>query len=321
MSSPERVYSYSATLMGSPILLKLFEDNQQAARAVFRLIKQQEDLLTVNREHSQLMNVNHAAGQHHVVVSEPVFELISQAKAVSLLPDSCFNLTIGPLVKRWKIGFHGDQVPSLSDIQSLLPLTQPEKVQLAPSSCSVFLEQAGMEIDLGAIAKGYIADRVRDLLRQMGIDHALINLGGNVLTLGSPQHAMQNAWGIGLQKPFGMRDELLGTIEVVGKSVVTSGIYERYFEQNETIYHHILDPNTGYPLNNELLSVTVISDDSIDGDIYTTLLYGMGVEKSLCYLSTLPHIEAIFVTKSGEVILSSQRQFRFTLLDTDYHLA
>lgn len=321
MSSPERVYSYSATLMGSPILLKLFEDNQQAARAVFRLIKQQEDLLTVNREHSQLMNVNHAAGQHHVVVSEPVFELISQAKAVSLLPDSCFNLTIGPLVKRWKIGFHGDQVPSLSDIQSLLPLTQPEKVQLAPSSCSVFLEQAGMEIDLGAIAKGYIADRVRDLLRQMGIDHALINLGGNVLTLGSPQHAMQNAWGIGLQKPFGMPDELLGTIEVVGKSVVTSGIYERYFEQNGTIYHHILDPNTGYPLNNELLSVTVISDDSIDGDIYTTLLYGMGVEKSLRYLSTLPHIEAIFVTKSGEVILSSQRQFRFTLLDTDYHLA
>lgn len=321
MSSPERVYSYSATLMGSPILLKLFEDNQQAARAVFRLIKQQEDLLTVNREHSQLMNVNHAAGQHHVVVSEPVFELISQAKAVSLLPDSCFNLTIGPLVKRWKIGFHGDQVPSLSDIQSLLPLTQPEKVQLAPSSYSVFLEQAGMEIDLGAIAKGYIADRVRDLLRQMGIDHALINLGGNVLTLGSPQHGMQNAWGIGLQKPFGMPDELLGTIEVVGKSVVTSGIYERYFEQNGTIYHHILDPNTGYPLNNELLSVTVISDDSIDGDIYTTLLYGMGVEKSQCYLSTLPHIEAIFVTKSGEVILSSQRQFRFTLLDTDYHLA
>ena len=321
MSSPERVYSYSATLMGSPILLKLFEDNQQAARAVFRLIKQQEDLLTVNREHSQLMNVNHAAGQHHIVVSEPVFELISQAKAVSLLPDSCFNLTIGPLVKRWKIGFHGDQVPSLSDIQSLLPLTQPEKVQLAPSSCSVFLEQAGMEIDLGAIAKGYIADRVRDLLRQMGIDHALINLGGNVLTLGSPQHGMQNAWGIGLQKPFGMPDELLGTIEVVGKSVVTSGIYERYFEQNGTIYHHILDPNTGYPLNNELLSVTVISDDSIDGDIYTTLLYGMGVEKSQCYLSTLPHIEAIFVTKSGEVILSSQRQFRFTLLDTDYHLA
>ena len=118
-----------------------------------------------------------------------------------------------------------------------------------------------------------------------------------------------------------MPDELLGTIEVVGKSVVTSGIYERYFEQNGTIYHHILDPNTGYPLNNELLSVTVISDDSIDGDIYTTLLYGTGVEKSQYYLSTLPHIEAIFVTKSGEVILSSQRQFRFTLLDTDYHLA
>ena len=87
------------------------------------------------------------------------------------------------------------------------------------------------------------------------------------------------------------------------------------------IYHHILDPETGYPLDNELLSVTVISDDSVDGDIYTTLLYGMGVEKALHYLTTVPHIEAIFVTRTGQVILSSQRQFRFTLQDSDYQLA
>ena len=174
MSSPERVYSYSAVLMGSPILLKLFEDNQQAARAIFRLIKQQEDLLTVNREHSQLMAVNHAAGQHPVVVSRPVFELISKAKAVSLMEGSCFNFTIGPLVKRWKIGFHGDSVPSQTELQALLPLTRPDQVMLDPQTCSVFLAQPGMEIDLGAIAKGYIADRVREQLLQMGIQHAQI---------------------------------------------------------------------------------------------------------------------------------------------------
>ncbi len=320
MSSPERVYSYSAVLMGSPILLKLFEDNPQAASAVFRLIKQLEDLLTVNREHSQLMAVNHAAGQKPVVVSRPVFELIRRAKTVSLMENSCFNLTIGPLVKRWKIGFRGDAVPPPAEIQSLLPLTRPDQVILDPQTCAVFLTQAGMEIDLGAIAKGYIADRVRDLLLQMDIHHALINLGGNVLTLGAPQHGHQTAWGIGLQKPFAAPDVLIGTIEVAGKSVVTSGVYERYFERDGKLYHHILDPKTGYPLDNELLSVTVISDDSIDGDIYTTLLYGMGVEKSLRYLTTVPHIEAIFVTRTGQVILSSQRQFRFTLQDNDYHL-
>lgn len=321
MSSVERVYSYSAVLMGSPILLKLFEDNQQAARAVFHLIKQQEDMLTVNRAHSQLMTINHAAGLHPVVVSHPVFELISKAKTVSLMQDSCFNFTIGPLVKRWKIGFHGDTVPSPAEIQSLLPLTRPDQVMLDPQACSVYLTQAGMEIDLGAIAKGYIADRVRDLLQQMGIHQALINLGGNVLTLGTPRYGDQSAWGVGLKKPFAAPDALIGIIEVAGKSVVTSGIYERYFEKEGKIYHHILDPETGYPLDNELLSVTVISDDSVDGDIYTTLLYGMGVEKALHYLTTVPHIEAIFVTRTGQVILSSQRQFRFTLQDSDYQLA
>jgi FAD:protein FMN transferase len=281
MSSLQRVYSYTTTLMGSPILLKLFDDNAPAASAIFRLIKQLEDLLTVNREHSQLMAVNHAASQHAVAVSRPVFELIQRAKMVSLLQGSCFNLAIGPLVKCWKIGFRGSSVPQLADIQSRLRLTNPNDIVLDEQACSVFLEHTGMEIDLGAIAKGYIADRVRDLLLQMGI----------------------------------------GVIEVNGKSVVTSGIYERYFELNGKIYHHILDPKTGYPLDNELLSVTVISDDSIDGDIYTTLLYGMGVEKAQHFLTTTPHIEAIFVTRSGHIICPSQRHFTFTLTDHDYQLA
>lgn len=320
MSPEECVYSYSAVLMGSPILLKLFEDNQQIAASVFRLIKQQEDLLTVNRAHSQLMTVNKAAGQHAVVVSRPVFNLISQAKSISLQNDSCFNLTIGPLVKHWKIGFRGNTVPPAADIQSLLPLTRPEHVILDPQTCTVFLQQPDMEIDLGAIAKGYIADRIRDELRRMGVEHALINLGGNVLAIGAPLYG-GNRWAIGLKKPFGSADASIGIIEVIGKSVVTSGIYERYFEVDGKIYHHILDPKTGYPLDNEILSVTVISDNSIDGDIYTTLLYGMGVEKALSYLATIPYIEAIFVTKTGQIILSSQRQFKFTLLDESYHLA
>lgn len=172
-----------------------------------------------------------------------------------------------------------------------------------------------MEIDLGAIAKGYIADVVRDYLHQEKVTDALINLGGNVQTLGA---GAEGAWAIGLKKPFSTPDALVGVINVKGKSVVTSGIYERYFESEGQRYHHILDPKTGYPLDNELLSVTVISDDSIDGDIYTTLLYGMGVEKSLACLKNIPQIEAIFVTKDQQVIFSSQRQFTFTLLDNSF---
>lgn len=313
------VFSYSAVLMGSPILLKLFDDNPTLARQVFQLIKQQENLFTVNRAASEVMSINQAAGLHPVVVSEAVFALISVAHAVSLLPDSAFNFTIGPIVKRWKIGFQGREVPAKTDIAALLPRTDPHQVILNSADRSVFLQQPGMEIDLGAIAKGYIADRVQAFLRQQGVQQALINLGGNVQTLGCPPHEPEG-WGIGLKKPFGRDDELLGVLRVQGKSVVTSGIYERYFELDGHCWHHIFDPKTGYPLDNELLSVTVISDRSIDGDIYTTLLYGMGVENGLAYLADQPDIDAVFVTRDRQIICSAPRHFHFQPIDPAWQL-
>ncbi|HDR2786390.1 TPA: FAD:protein FMN transferase [Enterobacter asburiae] len=315
MPSANRVYSYSAVLMGSPILLKLFSHDEALASRVFRLIKQYEDLLTVNRAQSQVMDINHAAGRHPVSVSQPVFELIRCAKAASLYPGSAFNLAIGPLVKRWKIGFKGDTVPPADDIASLLSITRPEDVLLDEANSSVWLAKAGMEIDLGAIAKGYIADRVRDYLRKEGADLGLINLGGNIQTLGSPE----GGWSVGLKKPFAA-DELIGSMDVENMSVVTSGTYERYFEQDGKRYHHILDPHTGYPLDNELDSVTIVSKNSIDGDIWTTLMFGMGIEKGCVALRARPDIEAIFVTKAKEVVFSSKHLFRFTLLDNDYRV-
>ncbi|CAH6366692.1 FAD:protein FMN transferase [Pantoea agglomerans] len=318
MLTDARVYAYSAVLMGSPILLKLFDDNQTLAGQVFRLIKQQENLFTVNRTASEVMAINHAAGQHPVVVSQPVFDLIACAHAVSLLPDSLFNLAIGPLVKCWKIGFQGHRVPSETELQARMALTNPHDVILDNESRSVMLARPGMEIDLGAIAKGYIADVVQAFLRQQQVSSALINLGGNVQTVGAPPE--ETGWAIGLKKPFGEADELIGVIGVNNRSVVTSGIYERYFELDGVCYHHILDPRSGYPLDNDLMSVTVISDRSLDGDIYTTLLYGLGVEQGIACLAEQPGIEAIFVTRDRQVICSSQRHFSFQLLDTDYRL-
>lgn len=315
MSDENRVYSYSAVLMGSPILLKLFSHDEALASRVFRLIKQYEDLLTVNRAESQVMDINHAAGSHPVSVSRPVYELIRCAKAASLFPGSIFNLAIGPLVKRWKIGFKGDSVPPADDIARLLTLTDPNDVLLDDEKCSVFLTRPGMEIDLGAIAKGYIADRVRDYLRKEGASLGLINLGGNIQTLGSPEAG----WSVGLKKPFAA-DALIGAIEVENMSVVTSGTYERYFEQDGRRYHHILDPRSGYPLDNALDSVTIVSANSLDGDIWTTLMYGMGVEKGCAALRARPDIEAIFVTKEKEVVFSSTHLFRFTLLDDGYRV-
>lgn len=312
MSDERCLYRYSTVLMGSPILLKLPRHDEALASRVFQLIKRYEDLLTVNRASSQVMDINRAAGRHPVTVSRPVYQLIKCAKAASLAQDSAFNLAIGPLVKLWRIGFQGSRVPSGAEIAARLALTRPQDVALDDAAASVFLTQPGMEIDLGAIAKGYIADRVRDYLRQQGADEALINLGGNVHTLGR--------WSVGLKKPFAADDALVGVMAVDGQSVVTSGVYERYFEQDGRRWHHILDPRSGYPLDNALQSVTVISADSLDGDIWTTLLYGLGVEKGCAMLRQREDIEAIFVTKNRDVILSSQRRFRFSLLDADYRL-
>ncbi|PIJ48470.1 thiamine biosynthesis protein ApbE [Erwinia sp. OLTSP20] len=320
MAETAGAYHYSTVLLGSPIALKLFQPDEALARRVFQLIKQLENLLTVNRSPSQIMAINQAAGRAAVSVSRPVYQLIKLAHQVSLTPGGCFNFAIGPLVKCWKIGFQGNSVPAAHEIARLLRLTDPRDIELDDAAQSVFLRQPGMEIDLGAIAKGWIADRVQEYLRQQGVAEALINLGGNVQTLGVPATTGHAHWCVGLQTPFAGRDALLGTIGVREMSVVTSGVYERFFTFDGRDYHHILDPLTGYPLDNELLSVTVISRHSVDGDIFTTLLYGLGSTQGCQLLQAYPDIDAIFVTRDQRIICSSQRLFNFVLTDPRYRL-
>ena len=303
-------YCYSAVMMGTRVELQLAVHQPGLARQVFRQIKQLEDLLTVNRPDSALMAVNRAAGSHPVVVPPDVFALLWRAREVSF-SGGCFNLAIGPLVRRWKIGFSGDSVPPADDIAALLPLTDPHAIRMNPEECSVFLTQPGMSVDAGAIAKGYIADRIVAFLQAHAVDNALITLGGNIRVISPPGSA---GWSVGLQQPFAGSQSLLGSLQLSRGSVVTSGVYERYFVHQGTHYHHILNPRTGYPLNNDLLSVTVISPHSIDGEIYSTQLYGMGLEKGCEWITAQNDkdgIEAIFVTRKQEIIIPSRRQFCF----------
>ena len=303
-------YHYSAVMMGTRVELQLAAHQPALARQVFRQIKWLEDLLTVNRPDSALMSVNRGAGAHPVVVPPPVFSLLWRAREVSF-SGGCFNLAIGPLVRRWKIGFSGDAVPPAEEIAALLPLTDPHAIRMDPEAGSIFLTRPGMSVDAGAIAKGYMADRICDFLQAQAVDHALINLGGNIRVISPPG---AEGWSVGLQQPFAGPESLLGSIRLSQGSVVTSGVYERYFVHQGHHYHHILDPRSGYPLDNDLLSVTVISPHSIDGEIYSTQLYGMGLEKGCEWLAAhagAEGIEAIFVTRDREVIIPSQRQFCF----------
>ncbi|MCO6538439.1 MAG: FAD:protein FMN transferase [Gilliamella sp.] len=311
-------YEYSQTLMGTTVSLTLLEPNEAVAHTVFQIIKMLEDKLTVNRLFSEVMSINLAAGKHPVTVSRPIFSLIEQAQKVSLYFNSCFNFAIGPLVKLWKIGFQGYQVPSAELIKQQLLLIDPKNVELDTNTHSVFLKKTGMEIDLGAIAKGYIADIVKLVLLENQVYQGIINLGGNVLTLGECLTEQSGYWNIGLRKPFSISDELSGVIKVKNKSVVTSGIYERFFMQNNKLYHHIFNPKTGYPLDNELESVTIISDSSLEGDIYSTVFYGWGIEKSKAYLRKNQNLSAIFLLKNKTIALINPDNFSFQKTDTQY---
>ena len=163
-------------------------------------------------------------------------------------------------------------------------------------------KKEGMGIELGAVAKGYIADKVKEYLVSEGVKSAVIDLGGNVLCVGEKPDG--KPFKIGIQKPFADRSETVSAVEIAGTSVVSSGIYERYFEKDGKLYHHILDPATGYPYENGLVSVTVLSEESADGDGLSTACFALGLEKGLELIEQTPDTEAMFITEDGEMHFS-----------------
>jgi thiamine biosynthesis lipoprotein len=176
-----------------------------------------------------------------------------------------------------------------------------------------------MKVDLGAIAKGYAADEVARILKENGVKHAIINLGGNVMTIGGNPNG--KPWRIGIQDPYNPRGEYLGILPIKDKTVVTSGTYERYFIENGKRYHHILDPDTGYPTDNKLDSVSIITDKSIDGDGLSTSTLLLGLDEGMKLIEKLENVEAIFVTSDKQVYVSSGLKKDFTLTNPAFKLA
>lgn len=287
-------------LMGTTIELAIDKEtpNQVLSEAV-DLLRVYEQRFSANDTNSELMKVNHQAGKRAVSVHPDLYQLIKLGKKHSCAPNSRLNIAIGPLVQNWRIGFSDARVPSPQEICHLLKQTDPRRIHLDDASCSVYLEEPGMLIDLGALAKGYIADKLLLFFQQQGVRTALLNLGGNVVVFGPSPHE-DHQWRIGIQDPFRKRNQPLLAVKVQNQSVVTSGIYERSLKKEDQIYHHILDPQTGYPMESEIASLTILSQHSVDGEIWTTRLFGKNVETILSELST-EGIEGIIITTSGEV--------------------
>ena len=287
--------------LGTKIVLTLFGDRfYPLLSRSMRLIDEYEDRLTVNRPQSEVMDINHAAGREAKMVSPSTYELIKLAVKYSR-ENFGFNALIGPLVKLWKIGFQGAHIPSDKEIQERLALIDPYKVILDNDYRTVFLEEPGMELDLGGIAKGYIADRIRDFWLKQGVEAGIINLGGNLLFVGKSPRRADGQWVIGVQDPQLSRGEDLEIVRKPACSAVTSGIYERYLEVNGKKYHHLLDPRTGYPLETDLSSVTVFTEQSVMGEIEAKRLFFNG--RPIPDWKQQPgNLGAVFVKQDEQVI-------------------
>ena len=229
-------------------------------------------------------------------ISEDLAALLSEGLDITRESNGAFDIAIAPLTSLWDFTAEDPKVPDDAAIQKALPLCSSDGVTI--DGQDITPPSDDIRFDVGAIAKGYIADRLKDFLIKKSVKSAIINLGGNVLCIGSKPDG--TPFKIGIQKPFADRNETEAVMDITGKSVVSSGIYERCFKQDGKLYHHILNPQTGYPYDNGLISVTIISDQSVDGDALSTTCFALGLEDGLKFAEK-KGVQAVFITEDYEL--------------------
>lgn len=283
------------------------EANQILEETADQLAKY-EKRYSANDPDSELMQITKNAGQKPVAVSPDLFELIRLGKLHSLPDDSFLNISIGVLTKAWRIGFKDARVPTEIEIKRLLQVTNPAQIILDEASQTVYLAE-GMSIDLGALAKGYIADLIVDQLKAKGVAAGMINLGGNVLAFGTSPNSQRDKWHIGIRTPGASRETYQAIVKIKDRSVVTSGIYERSLTVGNQTYHHIFNPKTGYPVDTQILSLTIISKQSIEGEIWTTRLFGHSPTIIIEKINQIDGVEGIVITSDETLYSSGMEQY------------
>lgn len=269
------------------------------------LIHQLESQFSVTDEGSEIYAANHSGGEP-VIISLDTTLLINFALSMARQTGGALEPTIYPVLTAW--GFTTDEyhIPTQDELDALLPLVNYEDIYLMDITVTV---PDRMQLDLGAVAKGYTGDKVAELLRDHGISSALINLGGNVQTVGSKPDG--SPWRIGVRDPFA--DGNLGVLEIEDVAVVTSGGYERYFtDEDGNVYWHILDPETGYPAKSGLVSVTVVAPEGKLCDALSTALFVMGPEEAVQFWRDRQDFEMLLVDDDGGIYLTEGLESNFT---------
>ena len=284
---------------------------------VFARLREIESRMSVFIEGSDVYRINKSAGIEAVEVHPDVFHVIERAVHYAELSGGAFDPSIGPLVALWGIGGENPRVPTREEIDMVLPLVNWRDIELDRENKAVFLKKPGMALDLGAIAKGYAADEAAVIIKKARITQAIINIGGNVLTVGEKKDG--SLWRIGVQDPLDTRGAYIGIARTSEKTLVTSGVYERFFVADGIHYHHIFSPSLGYPIDNHLLSVSIITDLSMDADALSTAVFVLGYEKGKAFVESMGGVDAIFVFEDRSVYLTGGVDF--TIVDEKYRIA
>ncbi len=275
------------------------EHAQEAVDKAAERVEALDALLSTGNENSEIYQLNQNG---EATLSEEGGYLVERALELYKKTEGAFDIAIYPVMQAWGFPTQDYHVPDDDTLKEKLALADASKVNYDKDTRKIFFDQDGMEIDLGGIAKGYTSSKIMQIYQDCGVTSGLVNLGGNVQALGGKTDGSK--WRVAIQSPDDT-EEYLGILEIEDQAVITSGGYERYFEEDGVTYHHIIDPATGYPADSGLISVTIVSDDGTLADGLSTSLFIMGEEKAAQFWrENSDEFEAIMETSDGELYVT-----------------
>ncbi len=294
--------------MDTYISLTAYGENAEIGLAAAETrIQDLDERLSTGKASSEIAQLNtNGSG----TLSEDTCAILQEALILQEETDGAFNPLMYPIMQAWGFPTHAYRIPEEAEIQKLLLLTNPADIQFSEKNRTVSFLVSGMKLDLGGIAKGYTSDAVMDCFRSNGVTSGMVSLGGNVQTIGAKPDG--SLWRVAIQNPEKEKD-FLGVLETKDCAIITSGGYERHFEEEGVRYHHIMDPATGRPAESDLTSVTIVSPDGMLADGLSTALFVMGLEKATAYWQAhAEQFDAIFYTTDETLYVTENLQDVFS---------
>lgn len=299
-------------IMDTVVTIKLYGNNAKACQEeMFLFLREKEKQLSLYYEDSEISKLNENAGEEFVTLSAYTYDLLKQAKKYCEDTGGLFDITIAPLTKLWAVTSDKPSVPEQKDIDEAKALVNYQDILLEDSTLSAKLKNKGQAVDLGGLAKGKFCDDLKKIAEQYQITSGYVSIGGNLMVIGNDNG---KDFTFGIRDPLGGEEAYFATISLPNKTMATTGTYERFFEVDGVVYHHVLDPRTGYPAESDLLSVSVISEDGMLGDFLSTAIFLGGKENALKLLNQYPEVFGlVLVDKEQNVFVSDIYQDSFSM--------